>query len=166
MIRKETKTYLKDLYDSINEMSSAMIKFKVALHDLDKLGHNVDNVEKLLNNEQIEFYKLKTFTNDFIKEKLKIWHKISQKVCYNINVNKKGRDTMSLEEYSNYLIENLGVNEEVVNCITSINGYNEDTLDDILYYYTGYRTLEQYTRYEDLETYREYYGIDEEEYED
>lgn len=72
---------------------------------------------------------------------------------------------MSLEEYSNYLIENLGVNEEVVNCITSI-GYNENTLDDVLYYYTGYRTIEQYTRYEDLETYREYYGIDEEEYED
>ena len=72
MIRKETKTYLKDLYDSINEMSSAMIKYKVALHDLDKLGHNVEEIEKLLDNEQIEFYKLKTFTNDFIKEKLKI----------------------------------------------------------------------------------------------
>ena len=71
MIRKETKTYLKDLYDSINEMSSAMIKYKIALHDLDKLGHNVEEVEKLLDNEQIEFYKLKTFTNDFIKEKLK-----------------------------------------------------------------------------------------------
>lgn len=70
---------------------------------------------------------------------------------------------MSLEEYNNYLIENLGVNEEVVNCITSIDGYNEDTLDNILYYYTGYRDLEQYTRYEDLETYREYYGLNEEE---
>lgn len=70
---------------------------------------------------------------------------------------------MSLKEYVNYLIDNLGVNENVVNCITSINGYNENTLDDILYYFTGYRDLEQYTRYEDLETYREYYGIDEEE---
>lgn len=68
---------------------------------------------------------------------------------------------MSLEDYSNYLIENLGVNKEVVNCITSINGYSEETLDDVLYYYTGYRDLEQYTRYEDLETYREYYGLDE-----
>lgn len=73
---------------------------------------------------------------------------------------------MNLEEYQNYLIENLGVDEETINCITSINGYNENTLDDILYYFTGYRTLEQYTRYEDLETYREYYGIDEEEDED
>ena len=73
---------------------------------------------------------------------------------------------MTMNEYENYLIENLGVKEEVINCVTSINGYNEDTLDDILYYYTGYRTIEQYTRYEDLETYREYYGLNEEENED
>ena len=72
MIRKETKTYLKNLYDSINEINNTMIKFKIALHDLDKLGHNVEEIEKLLDNEQVEFYKLKTFTNDFIKEKLKI----------------------------------------------------------------------------------------------
>lgn len=72
MIRKETKTYLKDLYDNINEIDKSILKFKIALHNLDKLGHNIDNIEKLLNNEQIEFYKLKTFTNDFIKEKLKI----------------------------------------------------------------------------------------------
>ena len=65
---------------------------------------------------------------------------------------------MSLENYSNYLIDNIGVNEEVINCITGINGYNENTLDDILYYYTGYRTIEQYIRYEDLETYRKYYS--------
>lgn len=68
---------------------------------------------------------------------------------------------MSLEEYSNYLIENLGVNEEVVNCITSINGYNENTLDDILYYYTGYRDLEQYLECEDRETHEEYYQEEE-----
>lgn len=66
---------------------------------------------------------------------------------------------MSLEDYSEYLINNLGVNEETINCITSINGYNEDTLDSILYYYTGYRDLKQYTEYEDKETYIEYYGI-------
>lgn len=64
---------------------------------------------------------------------------------------------MSLEDYSNYLIEYLKVNEEVINCITSINGYNEDTLDNILYYYTGYKDLKQYLEYEDIETYKEYY---------
>lgn len=73
---------------------------------------------------------------------------------------------MTMNEYEEYLIENLGVKEEVINCITSINGYNEKTLDDVLYYYTGYRDLEQYTESEDLETYRQYYGLDEEENED
>ena len=65
---------------------------------------------------------------------------------------------MKLNEYNNYLINNIGVNEETINCVTSINGYNEDTLNDILYYFTGYRDLEQYLEYEDKETYKEYYG--------
>lgn len=56
---------------------------------------------------------------------------------------------MSLEDYNNYLINNLGISEEVINCITSINGYNKNTLDSILYYYTGYRDLEQYLECED-----------------
>ena len=68
---------------------------------------------------------------------------------------------MNLEEYQNYLVENLEISEEVVNVLTSINGYNEDTLDNILYYYTGYRSLEQYLEYEDKATYKEYYREDE-----
>lgn len=70
---------------------------------------------------------------------------------------------MSLEEYYDYLIENLGVNEETIKCVTGINGYNEKTLDSILYYFTGYRDLEQYLEYEDRETYREYYNNEEDE---
>ena len=70
---------------------------------------------------------------------------------------------MSLEKYYNYLIENLGVNEETIKCITGINGYNEETLDSILYYFTGYRDIEQYLEYEDRETYREYYNNEEDE---
>ena len=69
---------------------------------------------------------------------------------------------MSLEEYSNYLIEYLGVNEETIKCVTGINGYNEETLNSILYYFTGYRDIEQYTECEDKETYREYYQKEEE----
>lgn len=71
MLKNETKTYLKDLYDSIKEIDKSILNFKVAMNNLDKLGYNVEDIEKLLDNEQIEFYKLKTFTNDFIKEKLK-----------------------------------------------------------------------------------------------
>ena len=64
---------------------------------------------------------------------------------------------MSLEDYYEYLINNVGVNEKTINCVTSINGYNEDTLDSILYYYTGYRDIKQYTECEDKKTYIEYY---------
>ena len=64
---------------------------------------------------------------------------------------------MSLEDYYDYLINNLGVNEETINCITSINGYNEKTFDSILYYFTGYRDIKQYLECEDKETYKEYY---------
>lgn len=70
---------------------------------------------------------------------------------------------MSLEDYNNYLVNNVGVNEEVINCITGINGYNKKTLDSVLYYYTGYRDLEQFLECEDMETYKEYYGLNEDE---
>lgn len=71
MKKEETKKYLKDLYDSINIIDKSILDFKIAMHNLDKLGFNIEEIEKLLDNEQIEFYKLKTKTNDFIKEKLK-----------------------------------------------------------------------------------------------
>ena len=71
MLKEETKKYLKDLYDNINIIDKSILDFKIAMHNLDKLGYNVEEIEKLLDNEQIEFYKLKTSTNDFIKEKLK-----------------------------------------------------------------------------------------------
>lgn len=65
---------------------------------------------------------------------------------------------MELNEYYNYLINNIGISEEVLKCITNINGYKEDTLNDILYYYTGCKDLEQYTEFEDIMTYDKYYG--------
>lgn len=68
---------------------------------------------------------------------------------------------MELNEYNNYLINNLRISEEVINCITSINGYAEETLNDILYYYTGYRDLKQYLECEDMETYEAYYNEEE-----
>ena len=71
MLKEETKKYLEDLYDNINIIDKSILDFKIAMHNLDKLGYNIEQIEKLLDNEQIEFYKLKTFTNNFIKEKLK-----------------------------------------------------------------------------------------------
>lgn len=43
----------------------------------------------------------------------------------------------------NYLLETgIATNEELV-LITSINGMNEDSLNDVLYARTGYRSVEQ-----------------------
>lgn len=69
---------------------------------------------------------------------------------------------MSLEQYYNYLCESGLTSAETLDIITSINGYNEDTLNDILYCVSGYRDIEQYLLYEDKETYNEYYNKDDE----
>lgn len=69
---------------------------------------------------------------------------------------------MSLEQYYNYLTNYELVSGETLDIITSINGYNEDTLDDVLYVVSGYRDIEQYLLYEDKETYNEYYNEDNE----
>lgn len=42
------------------------------------------------------------------------------------------------------LIDTGEVPEDVVRFAGAINGYNEEMLNDILWYYTGYRSWEQY----------------------
>lgn len=37
----------------------------------------------------------------------------------------------------------FGVSEQTLQIVTSINGYSMDTLNDILYAHTGYRSFEQ-----------------------
>ena len=71
MLKEETREYLRDLYNNINIIDKSILNFKIAMNNLDKLGYNIKEIKKLLDNEQVEFYKLKTLTNDFIKEKLK-----------------------------------------------------------------------------------------------
>lgn len=70
---------------------------------------------------------------------------------------------MNLEEYYNYLINYGLVSEETLDIITNINGYDEETLNDVLYCVSEYRDIEQYLEYEDMETYMEYYGKEEDE---
>ena len=43
-----------------------------------------------------------------------------------------------------FLLEEVGVSEETLQVVTDINGYTIDTLNDILYAVTGYRSKEQY----------------------
>ena len=73
---------------------------------------------------------------------------------------------MELDEQFNYLIENGICTEDEMKLVTSINGYNEESVNDILYVRTGYRDMEQYLKYEDKETYNEYYKEEEEEEEE
>jgi hypothetical protein len=37
----------------------------------------------------------------------------------------------------------LGVSEQTLQIVTSINGYNLETLDDVLYAHAGYRSFDQ-----------------------
>lgn len=41
------------------------------------------------------------------------------------------------------LKDEIGVSEETLRCVTDINGYSGDTMEDILYVMTGYRDFEQ-----------------------
>lgn len=37
----------------------------------------------------------------------------------------------------------MGVSEETLQVVTDINGYNEESMEDILYATTGYRSFDQ-----------------------
>ena len=52
-------------------------------------------------------------------------------------------ETADRLELWDYLRDNEIVSEETLRVVTSINGYSVETLNDILYATTGYRSLEQ-----------------------
>ncbi len=54
-----------------------------------------------------------------------------------------------LDSYWDFLTDNCIATEEELKLVTSINGYNETTLNDILYVRTGYRSIEQYKECEE-----------------
>lgn len=49
---------------------------------------------------------------------------------------------MSIEEMWDELV-NLGVSEQTLRIVTAINGYTAETLEDVLYAHTGYRSFDQ-----------------------
>lgn len=70
---------------------------------------------------------------------------------------------LDLNKYYDYLVNYEIATGDEIDLVTTINGYNEKALDDILFIRTGYRDLEQYLMYEDKENYREFFEDDEEE---
>ena len=65
---------------------------------------------------------------------------------------------MNIDNYYDYLVEYEIVNVDTLDTITGIYGMDESVLDDVLYYKTGYRDIEQYLEYNDIHTYNLYYS--------
>lgn len=49
---------------------------------------------------------------------------------------------MTINQMWDKLLE-MGVSEQTLQIVTDINGYSEQTMLDVLYAYSGYRTFEQ-----------------------
>ena len=52
--------------------------------------------------------------------------------------------TMTNDEFFDFLVEYGIATEDEIRLVTDINGYNEETLNDILYVRTGNRSVEQF----------------------
>lgn len=70
---------------------------------------------------------------------------------------------MSLGEIFDYLVEYEICTDNELSLITNINGWNEETANDIIWARTGYRDIEQLLMYEDKENYKLYFENNEEE---
>ena len=51
-----------------------------------------------------------------------------------------GKDIVKAKSFSNV---RLDTTDEELSLVTAIDGYNEDTLNDVIYVRTGYRNIEQ-----------------------
>lgn len=49
----------------------------------------------------------------------------------------------TVDEMWDYLLNGGFVSEETLRVVTNINGYSEQTMEDILYSETGYRSFDQ-----------------------
>lgn len=70
MFKNEIKDNLKTIYDSTKKIDNELVNIKVAIHNLEKLGLDTKDLEKLLDNVGIEIYKFKNYSNDLTKNNL------------------------------------------------------------------------------------------------
>jgi hypothetical protein len=64
-----------------------------------------------------------------------------------MNTNIQNKTDKDRDELWGYLLETMIATENELQLITSINGFNLDSLESILYVRTGYRSLEQVLDY-------------------
>lgn len=69
MFSKELKNEFKKIFNSNKKIDEEFVNIKIAIHNLEKLGLDTKNLEKLLDNVGIEFYKLKQNVNEEIRTK-------------------------------------------------------------------------------------------------
>lgn len=75
MNKTQIKNEIWQINNSINLMDSQFIKIKTAFHNLEKMGFDIEEILKMIDETGIPFYKLKTMSRDFIKERLNEWKK-------------------------------------------------------------------------------------------
>lgn len=51
---------------------------------------------------------------------------------------------MTLEERYEFLADHIGITKEEIGVAIHFNGNNEETYNELLYYVTGWRSIEQY----------------------
>ena len=71
MYNNEFNGNLKRINDSTKNLDNDLLNIKIAIHNLEKLGLDTKELKNLLDNVGIEFYKLKMYSNDYTKEKIK-----------------------------------------------------------------------------------------------
>lgn len=69
MFREEQKKNYEEIFNCSSRIDIEFINIKVAIHNLEKLGVKTDDLEKLLENVGIEFYKFKDELNKEIRTK-------------------------------------------------------------------------------------------------
>ena len=67
MYQNEIKKELQAIYNSNKNIDSELVNIKIAIHNLEKLGFNTKELEKILDNVGIEFYQFKVKNKDIIK---------------------------------------------------------------------------------------------------
>ena len=60
MFKNEIKKEYQTIYNSTSKIDDELVNIKIAIHNLEKLGININDLEKQLDNVGIEFYKFKT----------------------------------------------------------------------------------------------------------
>lgn len=58
--------------------------------------------------------------------------------------NQKGKKKMEWNEMYEILAEYVGVSEEALGVACAIGGCNEETMERVLFYYTGWKSFEGY----------------------